>query len=131
MTPNAYATLAIYSKHFKSDEVTALLEISPTRVGEKGRVFSWLLSTIEVLQSNRIEDHASEILKIFDPRRESLRKLALEGCEIRLWLYFGLDQPNRAFVVSPELIEFLGSLQADICIDVWSRGEENKGDGGN
>lgn len=121
MTPDAYATLAIYSKHPQTDAVTAMLEIEPTRVGEKRGIFSWLFSTAEINRSNRIEDHAEEILNVFGSRVEQLKELGSAGSEIRLWVYFGLSEPNQAFVLSPALVEFLSSLGADICVDVWSR----------
>lgn len=121
MTPNTYATLAIYSEGARDERITSLLEIEPTRIGEKRGVFSWLFSTIDLIHSNKPEDHTDEIINIFSSKADALRGLVHDGIEIRLWLYVATEEPNKSFVLSPELLGFLAKFKADVCVDIWDQ----------
>jgi len=119
--PIFYTSLAIYSKQDISDEIERVLEVIPTRTGEKGGTFSWIYSTQGASNCHTIEEHLQLLKSQFYKKTHELNVLSAEMSEIRVWIYFGMEDVNQAFIVSPELISWLSVFGADVCVDVWSR----------
>lgn len=118
--PVCYVSLAIYSKRECGNRVGEVLRISPSLVVERNGTYSWIWSTKDELEENSVEDHFRLIKKMFFTRTQELISLASDGFEIRLWIYFGLSEANRSFVVDTELLKWLSSFGSDICVDAWN-----------
>lgn len=118
--PVYYASLAIYAKRNMAAEIAQALNTSPSFVGEKRGNFSWICSTQGDSTCSGIEQHLQLLKRRFGGVTDELIRFANEGCEIRIWVYFGMNGINGAFVLEPEFLAWLASFSADICIDVWS-----------
>jgi hypothetical protein len=115
-----YASLAIYSGQQIKEVLSQALQVSPSLVGEKRGCFSWIYSTQDDLKSERIEDHLEALRSRFACHTDQLIRFVQEGCEVRVWIYYGVGEVNGSFVLDPSLIAWLSSFSADICVDVWS-----------
>ena len=115
-----YASLALYSKQKIEEEISAALGATPTLVGNRRGIFSWIFSTQDVTGLETVEDHVQSIRRHFAAHTEELVRLSKSGCEVRVWIYFGIAEVNRSFVLSAELIDWLSRFEADVCVDVWS-----------
>lgn len=118
---NCYASLAIYSKTDREDEISNALQMPPSVAREKAGNFSWIYSTRDVLDREKsVEQHLQFLKCNLCERTSQLIGLARDGCEIRLWIYFDSDEINSAFVCEVEFINWLSSFDADICVDIWN-----------
>ncbi|WP_162435336.1 DUF4279 domain-containing protein [Pseudoxanthomonas koreensis] len=114
-----YASLAIYAKHDREAEIVDLLGSAPSLAGERRGTFSCIYSTRDVLEHASVEEHVQYLQEKFSDSTQALTRLSDEGCEIRVWIYFGVAQVNRAFVLQDGFIKWLSLFNADVCVDAW------------
>lgn len=120
MTSNVcYASLAIYAKRDREAEVVSLLGDAPSLTGERRGTFSYIYSTRGAFESASIEEHLQYIQDRFLASTQALVSLSAEGCEMRIWIYFGIAEINRAFVMRDGFIKWLSLFGADVCVDAW------------
>lgn len=115
-----YASLAIYTKSNRENEISELLAVSPSLVGERRGTFSWIYSTKDSPNIASVEKHLRCIREKFEHTTHVLTRLSSEGGEIRVWIYLGLSEINHAFVLPDDFIKWLASFDADICVDTWA-----------
>ena len=115
-----YVSLAIYSKKEFGEKVSEVLQISPSFVGERNGIYSWIWSTKDELQKGSVEDHFNLLENIFFTRTQKLIDLNSDNFDIRVWIYFGLNESNRSFVIDSKLLMWLSSFGSDVCVDAWS-----------
>jgi len=121
MTSNVcYASLAIYTKHDREAEIIGLLGDAPSLTGERRGTFSYIYSTRNMIENASIEEHLQCIQDRFSDLTQALVSLSDEGCEMRIWIYFGVAGINRAFVLQGGLIKWMSSFGADVCVDAWA-----------
>lgn len=113
-----YASLAIYAKRDREAEIVGLLG-TPSLTGEKRGNFSYIYSTRGTIEHASVEEHLHYIQDRFSGSTEALVRLSEEGCEMRVWIYFGVAQVNHAFVLQESFIKWLSSFSADVCVDAW------------
>lgn len=115
-----YASLAIYTKSNRENEISEFLGTSPTLVGERRGTFSWIYSTKDSPGIATVEEHLQCIREKFEQATHALTRLSSEDGEIRVWIYLGLAEINHAFVLPEDFIKWLASFSADICVDTWA-----------
>ena len=115
-----YASLAIYSTHKLEEKISEALRTPPSITGERAGNFSWIYSTQNALTDKGVEHHLELLRHHFGDSTQELIRLAREGCEIRLWVYFGAEEINSSFVLEAKLLAWLSSFDADVCVDVWN-----------
>lgn len=115
-----YTSLAIYSKQDITQDVCEALQRAPSRTGERNGTYSWIYSTQNESGISTVEQHIDLLKEYLNVGTEALIRMSREGCEMRVWIYFGLTDANQAFVVPPRFLAWLASFGADICVDIWS-----------
>ena len=116
-----YASLAIYAKRDREEEIAGLLGDTPTLTGERRGIFSCIYSTRGVVESASIEEHLQCIKDKFSDATQALVRLSGDGCEMRIWIYFGVAETNHAFVLQDGFIRWIASFGADVCVDAWGK----------
>jgi len=121
-----YASLAIYSKRERQEEISRTLDISPTTHRETSGVFSWIFSTKDNQSCTDLEQHLKLLRHRFDGVTEKLVRLSRDDCEMRLWIYFGAEEINSSILLEEELVAWLARFRADVYVDVWIKGNEGQ-----
>ena len=116
-----YASLAIYSDRECLEKVGRVLDRKPTSYREKSGVFSWVYSTKDEKYCENLEQHLSLLRCRFDDVTENLVRLSHEGFDIRLWIYFVVEDINRSVLLEEKFIAWLVSFRADVYVDIWAR----------
>lgn len=123
-----YASLAIYSKRARQEEISLTLDINPTTHREKSGVFSWIFSTKDDQSCTDLEQHLKLLRHRFDGVTEKLVQLSRDDCEMRLWIYLEAEEINSAILLEEEFVAWLARFRADVYVDVWiKRSEGNAG----
>lgn len=116
-----YASLAIYSDRECLEKVGRVLDRKPTSYREKSGVFSWVYSTKDEKYCENLEQHLSLLRCRFDDVTENLVRLSHEGFDIRLWIYFVVEDINSSVLLEEKFIAWLASFRADVYVDIWAR----------
>lgn len=122
---DCYASLAIYSGRNREEEISEALRVSPSLVGERKGIFSWIYSTQNEPHCRTIEQHLRFLKRRIGSGKQELVRFEEEGCEIRIWVYFGIEEMNGSFVLEPNFLAWLSSFGADICVDVWAKVDDD------
>ena len=119
-----YASLAAYSENDLIDELSRGLDAKPSRSGKRNDYFFWIYSTKDICFADSIEGHLLHLKSTFVSQTQELARLANEGAQIRIWIYFGYGGYNGgingSFVLSDEIINWISSFKGDVSVDVWS-----------
>lgn len=116
-----YASLAIYSSRNMVEEISEGLQIQPSTTGERAGVFSWIYSTRNSRNCKNVEQHLQLLRRKFADSTQQLVRFTGEGCEITVWVFFGVGKEiNSCIALDVELLAWLSSFGADVCIDVWN-----------
>jgi hypothetical protein len=121
--------LRVFSRDLNPDEITAILNVPPTRSWKIGDMVSsssedskacsgmWLLEP-EIAESEEINSHFSALLRHISGFSENLTRIRSEGQWVDI--YCNLAGPNPiAMVLLPATLEHLAklSLEIDFTID--------------
>jgi hypothetical protein len=109
------------------DEITHLLDITPSRVRVKGEKSSlgvipkngWFLGTQDEVDSKDVRAHVMDLIKRLDNCDEHLQKLKESGCELRFNCFWESASGNGGPILDHEIIKEIGKLPVDIDFDIW------------
>jgi hypothetical protein len=130
--PQPYAGLSLYLGDFEPEAVTSLLGVAPDRTLVKGEVLGpgaspsregvWQLGSRGRVESTSPEAHIAGVLDALAPGAERLRALMAERGDMAatLWVYWLQLVPRAGFALSPRLTGRIGTLPADLAIDVYT-----------
>lgn len=119
----------LLSGDISPEEITNFLGVSPTQSWHKGdlvkgttmiRKFNgWLLSFMEEVDSNELDDHIRPILSILLPKKDVIADLIDKyklDAEISCTIYL-VDETPVGYL-SPEIVTGMSDLQASLDIDI-------------
>lgn len=129
MTKSAKAALRIVSEKFASAEISALLELQPTRARDVGAPVGprspgklnprtvWSLDAA-VSPDAPLEDHIAAIVGVMERRREEILSLR-EFCSVDVFCYFSSENGQGGIELDATLMRRLSDLGADLLLDLY------------
>jgi hypothetical protein len=127
------STLRIYSETVAPEEITAVLNLEPTRFfkmgeprGTSGRLnafHGWFYSTKGLTESRDTRRHIDLIVEALVGKTEAVHSLQERGCRVDIssyWLSIGQGGP----MLSPEQMVKLAELKIEVWWDVYFRGDD-------
>jgi hypothetical protein len=130
-----YVTLCLFPTQHDPDEITKLLDITPTesqRVGDlahptSGRLITqtgWFLSSKHLIDSKDVQDHLRGLLLLMMPRVEQLHQLQDTGCRMDVSCYWLSAAGQGGPTLSPEIMGQLARLRLAIWFDCYYAGDD-------
>ncbi len=128
-----YATLCVDSGDIEPGEITACLEIQPSRVeprGERASSFSgrrhsfngWFLSSKDRVDSEDLRAHLDWLFDQLTPRKAEIETLRRRGCSLTVACYWLSRAGNGGPVLSVPQIKNLADLDLEIWLDIYFLG---------
>ena len=122
-----FATLRIFSKEIHPDEISKLLDVSPTKIipidleskYKKRREFHlWAFSTKELLKSVDNLEHIQLIFKKIQSKSDQLNMLREEGCDTDIFCFWNSSGQGGP-IASIELMKNAVELGLGITWDIY------------
>ncbi len=128
-----YATLRIYPENIHPDEISRILNITPSKYQVKGDhgenfpspvlkrapVNGWFLTSKNEINSRDVRRHIDYIIsKVFNKKDEILR-LQSEDVEFDIFCYWASSQGQGGPTLSPKQMKVLTELNIEIGFDIY------------
>jgi hypothetical protein len=120
-----YATLRIYPKSLRPDDVSMILGIAPTRVSFAGdgslgkHVNGWFLSTKNRIQSRDTRRHIDWLLDQVETVQDKIHDLRKEESKIDIACFWESTSGNGGPTISPHQMKRLVQFDIEVWWDVW------------
>ncbi len=124
-----WATLRILGEHLDPSDVTARLQIVPSRAFIKGdrrgtdgvwRHGYWGMTSQDKVQSMDLQLHIAWLLKQLEPVQVELKVLiAQEGIKADVFCFWEIATGNTGLVLSSETLGLLGKLNLELAVDIY------------
>ncbi len=120
-----YATLRMYPKTLSPEEITAKLNINPTRTSKAGggslgkHVNGWYLSTQEEIQSKDSRRHIDWLIDQLEPSSIQILELQKNEIKIDIMCFWESASGNGGPTLSPPKMKRLADLNIEIWWDVY------------
>jgi hypothetical protein len=125
------ASLRVFGDSLEPSEISAMLEIEPTKAGRKGEpAFTPLRrplgSSVWILESPLadhlpLQDHFRWLLDTLEPRRKQLAEIT-KKYEADFFCGFSSANSQGACILDPELLSRLAKLGVEVVLDLYPPG---------
>ena len=123
-----FSTLCIFSDHLSPSEITATLNIQPTKTFQKGDLHNrgklqrktngWFYSTKTVTTSKDFRRHLDIILAALDGRAAGVKKLHSKKCKIDITTYWVSTGQGGPWLMPDQMLK-LGNLGIQLWFDIY------------
>ena len=119
-----YATLRIYPRNAKPNEVSRLLGLNPTRIsiaGEKSprHVNGWFLSSQGTIESRDARRHIDWLLDQIEPTQSAFLKLVNDDAEADIFCFWESSSGNGGPIILPHQMARLLKFNLSVGWDIW------------
>ena len=123
-----HATLRIYGEHLQPDDLSALLNLTPSKCQKKGQITpatsiaavgGWFLSSEGQVASRDVQRHIVWILDQINDRQALLKDLQAEGYEMDIFCFWVSAHGHGGPELSHEIMQRLGSMRLKVSFDIY------------